>query len=71
MRLSAAPVATTIHIHTAASCQFGVPTMFAEAPLWFDAERSPWTCTQAATPQVLHATEGCPSCSYWKQAAEG
>jgi hypothetical protein len=53
-------------IQTAASCRFGVATLFVAAPACYDAEQSPWTCTQPPEPRVLEVTDGCASCRLYQ-----
>jgi hypothetical protein len=51
---------------TASTCRWARPTLFFDAPLWFDAENRPWTCVRDAAPNALSTTEACASCPRWE-----
>jgi hypothetical protein len=40
--------------------------LFLPAPLWFEAEMSPWTCMRDTTPRVLDTTDRCTNCPRWE-----
>ena len=48
-----------------AHCQFAVPTLRLEWPLWLDAWSWPWTCTQADHIRLVSDTERCHECAHW------
>ena len=50
----------------AANCRWATPTLMLPAPLWFDAENSPWSCVRDAAPRVLFSTDACEICSRWE-----
>ncbi len=50
----------------AANCRWATPTLFLRPPLWFEAERAPWTCLRDKRPRVLTTTEACAACPRWE-----
>jgi hypothetical protein len=53
--------------HHASTCRWAVPTLFLQAPFWWEAEDRPWSCIRGTTPRVLATTEVCADCPYWKR----
>ena len=52
--------------HSAATCRWATPTLMLYAPLWFEAENSPWSCLRDAAPRTLITTDGCQMCPRWE-----
>jgi hypothetical protein len=52
--------------HQAANCRWAAPTLMLPAPLWFDAENSPWSCVRDAAPRALITTDACEACPRWE-----
>ncbi len=51
----------------ASTCQWATPTLFLEAPFWFEAQQYPWTCTHDdAAPHLLWTTDICATCHRWR-----
>ena len=63
-------VATTHSKQSAASCRWATPTLFLQAPHWFEAENCPWGCLRATAPRVLTMTDGCAVCSDWVRRSD-
>jgi hypothetical protein len=55
----------------AGNCRWGVPTLFLQAPYWWEAEDRPWACVRSTAPRTLEATEPCATCPYWEPRAGG
>lgn len=51
---------------SAANCRWATPTLMLPAPLWFDAEHSPWSCVRDAAPRTLISTDACEMCPRWE-----
>lgn len=51
---------------SAATCRWATPTLMLAAPIWFDAEDSPWSCVHGAAPRLLVTTDGCDVCPRWE-----
>ena len=51
--------------HGASTCQWATPTLFLDAPFWFEAQQYPWTCAHDAAPHLLGTTEVCANCRRW------
>lgn len=65
--LSERPVASTANgSRSASTCRWAMPTLFLQAPFWFESEHAPWTCLRDAAPQVLTSTEPCALCPRWE-----
>jgi hypothetical protein len=58
--------ATTNGKRSAATCRWATPTLFLQAPYWFEAENSPWACVRDIAPRVLSMTDQCAVCSRWE-----
>ena len=52
----------------AVNCRYAIPTIFADTPVWFDAEAAPWTCVRDDEPGVIEDTVVCASCPRWRPA---
>jgi hypothetical protein len=52
--------------HSAATCRWATPTLMLPAPLWFDAEHSPWSCVRDSDPRTLINTDACEMCPRWE-----
>jgi hypothetical protein len=53
------------------TCRWATPTLFLDAPYWFEAETFPWTCTRDVPLRVLGTTARCARCRRWEaQPAE-
>jgi hypothetical protein len=65
---SAEPLLSFVHgdRHGAANCRWATPTLMLAAPLWFDAENSPWSCVRDAAPRTLITTDACEMCPRWE-----
>ena len=55
---------------SAATCRWATPTLTLAAPLWFDAENSPWSCVRGAGPRLMITTDGCEMCPRWESRFE-
>jgi len=51
---------------SAANCRWSTPTLMLPAPLWFDAEHSPWSCVRDNAPRTLLSTDACEICPRWE-----
>jgi hypothetical protein len=54
--------------HSASTCRWATPTLFLQAPFWFEAENAPWTCVRDAAPRLLDTAEPCATCLRWERA---
>jgi hypothetical protein len=52
------------------TCRWARPTLFLDAPYWFEADTYPWACTCDPTMRVLRTTARCASCRRWEAHAE-
>ena len=50
----------------ASTCRWAAPTLLLPAPIWFEAEDSPWTCLRDAAPRALETTNPCAICQRWE-----
>jgi len=57
--------------HHASNCRWGVPTLFLQAPYWWEAEDRPWACVRGTRPRTLEATEPCANCPCWESKTGG
>jgi len=53
--------------HIAANCRWATATLMLPAPLWFDAEDSPWSCVRDGAPRTLISTDACEMCPRWER----
>jgi hypothetical protein len=51
---------------SASNCRWATSTLFLPAPLWCEAETSPWACLRDPTPRVLATTDLCATCPRWE-----
>jgi hypothetical protein len=54
---------------TAATCRWATPTLFLDAPYWFAAEDTPWSCARDGVRSLTDATAECRTCVHWQVAA--
>ena len=55
----------------AATCRWATPALALPAPVWFDAERTPWICTRDDTLRALFTTDECATCCRWQPRRPG
>jgi hypothetical protein len=46
-----------------------MPTLFLDAPYWFGAEETPWSCARDGMRCLADTTAACRACEYWQLAA--
>ena len=54
------------NLRSAVNCRWATPTLMLPAPLWFDAETSPWSCVRDGAPRTLISTDACGMCPRWE-----
>ncbi len=50
---------------TVQRCRWAEPTLFAEEPIWTEAEEFPWSCRADGAPHVVEDTTLCTTCGRW------
>jgi len=53
----------------AATCRWATPTLFLDAPYWFAAEETPWSCARDGVRCLADTTADCRFCAHWQVAA--
>jgi len=52
--------------HSVTTCRWASPTLFLNAPYWFEAETYPWTCTRDPSLRPIGTTARCTTCERWE-----
>jgi hypothetical protein len=50
----------------AATCRSSVATVSLPPPLWYEADKTPWSCVRDPKPRILTSTERCAHCAGWQ-----
>jgi hypothetical protein len=52
-------------------CHWGMPTLLTPRPYWYSAWDDPWSCWNDRDLRILHSTEVCRQCPFFREREAG